>query len=53
LEGVFPADFVDDFAVEVLIEDLAAVPLTATLAGAAEDSDAGGDEDDVASDAAV
>src|SRR5208283_2333460 len=53
LAGVFPADFGEDFAVEVFAEDLAGVPLTAGLAGAAEDSDAGGDEDDVDADGAL
>jgi hypothetical protein len=53
LEGVFPADFVDDFPVEVLAEDLAAVPLAVGLAGAVDDSGAGADEDDVDADGAV
>jgi len=53
LAGVFPADLVEDFAAGVMAGDLAAVPLTAGLAGAAEDSDAGGDEDDVDADGAL
>ncbi len=53
LEGAFAADFVEDVAVDVLAEDLAAVTRTAGLPVEAEDSDAGGDEDDVAADGAV
>jgi hypothetical protein len=53
LAWLFPADFVDDFAVGVFAEDLAGGPLTAGLAGVADDSGAGGDEDDVDADGAL
>jgi len=45
LAEAFPADLVEDFAFEVFVEDLAEVPRTG-LAGAADDSDAGGDGGD-------